>query len=137
MSQEIHWQQRYEIFTQALSRLNEALQANASEPHNHLYQIALIGAFQFTFELAWKTLKDYLAYGGIDASLPRDVIRQACHHQLIEEGQLWIDMLEARNLLAHAYQEEKALEATQHIRTQYVQAIVQVHTFLQSKLKSS
>lgn len=58
MTQDVRWKQRFENFNKALHRLREALAGTACEPHNHLYQIALIGAFQFTFELSWKTMKD-------------------------------------------------------------------------------
>ena len=83
MDLDIRWQQRFENLKKARQRLHEALDGTAREPHNHLYQIALICAFQFTFELSWKTLKDYLVYNGVEVSLPRDVIKQAFHHGLI------------------------------------------------------
>jgi hypothetical protein len=59
MNKDIRWQQRFENLSKALHRLHEALQGVAQEPSNHLYHIALIGTFQFTFELSWKTMKDY------------------------------------------------------------------------------
>jgi len=54
-------------------------------------------------DLRWKTLKDLLTYKGIDALLPREVLRQAFASGLLQDGQLWIDMLEQRNLMAHTY----------------------------------
>jgi nucleotidyltransferase substrate binding protein (TIGR01987 family) len=92
MDQDIRWQQRLQNFGKALFRLDEALEGIFQEPSNHLYQIALIGAFQFTFELSWKTMKDYLVYHGLEVSLPRDVIKQAFHHQLIKN-----DLLKKQN----------------------------------------
>jgi nucleotidyltransferase substrate binding protein (TIGR01987 family) len=97
--EDVRWQQRLENFSRALGRLHEAVKGTEKEPENHLYQIALIAAFQFTFELAWKTMKDYLVYKGIEVSLPRDVIKQAFHHQLVKDGQVWIEMLEGRHLI--------------------------------------
>ena len=136
MTEDIRWQQRFENLTKALLRLEEALAVSAKEPSNAIYQIGMIGAFTFTFELAWKTLKDYLKYGGIHMSLPREVIKQAFHYQLIADGQLWIDMLDDRNLLAHSYDEGNALAAGDSIRTRYIQGIQQVHALLASKLSS-
>ncbi len=133
MNEAIRWQQRLENLSKALNRLREALRATAHEPTNHLYQIALIGAFQFTFELSWKTMKDYLVYNGVQVSLPRDVIKQAFHHQLIQDGQAWIDMLEDQNLMAHVYQEQVALTAGKSIRERYAPAIEQIHTDLRKK----
>lgn len=133
MDEDIRWKQRFENLSKALSRLREALDGTAREPKNHLYQIALIGTFQFTFELSWKTMKDYLIYSGVEVSLPRDVLKQAFHHQLIQEGQVWIDMLEDRNLMAHVYQEQAALAAGKSIRERYAPAIEKVHNDLLKK----
>lgn len=136
MDKDIRWQQRLENLSKALQRLHEALDGTASEPNNSLYQIALIGAFQFTFELSWKTMKDYLFYNGVEVSLPREVIKQAFHHQLIKDGQVWIDMLDERNLLAHVYQEEAALTAGNRIRKRYISAIENIHQDLLKKCKT-
>jgi nucleotidyltransferase substrate binding protein (TIGR01987 family) len=135
MKQDIRWQQRLENLTKAMDRLKEALDGTAKEPHNHLYQIALIGAFQFTFELSWKTLKDYLVYNGVTVSLPREVIKQAFHHQLIKDGQTWIEMLESRNLMAHVYKEASAIAAGTSIRQLYVPAMEQMYQDLLNKRK--
>lgn len=133
MDQDIRWHQRFENLTKAFHRFREALQGTAKEPNNHLYQIALIGAFQFTFELSWKTMKDYLVYNGVQVSLPREVIKQAFHHQLIRDGQAWIDMLEERNVMAHVYQEKAALAAGKSIRERYASAIEELYNDLLKK----
>ncbi len=130
MTQDIRWKQRLENFGLAISRFKEAMAGIAKDPQNHLYQIAFIGAFQFTFELAWKTMKDYLSYSGVQASLPREVIKQAFHFQLIKNGQIWIDMLEDRNLMAHVYQEQAAKEAVKNIREHYASEIEQIYNDL-------
>lgn len=136
MNQDIRWQQRFENLSKALLRLQEALEGISHEPKNHLYQIALIGAFQFTFELSWKTLKDYLNYNGVEVSLPRDVIKQAFHHQIIQDGQVWINMLEDRNLMAHVYQEQAAITAGNSIREAYAPAIHKLYHDLLKKRKT-
>lgn len=133
MDKDIRWKQRLENFGMAMARLHEALQGIEKEPHNHLYQIALIGAFQFTFELAWKTMKDFLSYSGVQVSLPREVIKQGFHHHLIQNGQIWIDMFEDRNLMAHVYQEQAAVNAGKNIREHYASAIEQVYNDLLKK----
>lgn len=133
MDKDIRWLQRFENLEKAISRLQEALDATQKEPSNHLYQIALIGAFQFTFELSWKTLKDFLKYNGIDVSLPRDVIKQSFHHNLINDGMLWIEMLEDRNLMPCLYQEDSTLKALKNIQVKYAPAIIDLHRFFKSK----
>lgn len=136
MDKDIRWHQRLENLGKALHRFREALHGTAEEPKNHLYQIALIGTFQFTFELSWKTMKDYLMYNGVEVSLPRDVIKQAFHHQLVHDGQVWIDMLEDRNLMAHVYQEQAALAAGKSIREHYAPAIEQNYKNLLKQRKA-
>jgi nucleotidyltransferase substrate binding protein (TIGR01987 family) len=133
MSKDIRWQQRLENLGKALARFQEASVAISKEPGNHLYQIALIGAFQFTFELSWKTLKDYLVYNGVEVSLPREVIKQGFHHQMIQDGQVWIDMLEDRNLMAHVDQESAAVEAGKRIQARYTPALHKLYNDLLKK----
>ena len=79
-------------------------------------------------------MKDYLVYNGVEVSLPREVIKQAFHHNLIQDGQVWIDMLEERHLMAHVYQEKVALEAVKSIRERYARAIQQIYNDLLKKL---
>ena len=136
MEKDIRWHQRLENLQKALDRFQEALKGISQEPKNHLYQIALIGAFQFTFELSWKTLKDFLVYSGVEVSLPRDVLKQAFHHGVVEEGQLWIDMLEDRNLMAHVYQEKAALVAVENIQKRYAPALLKNYQNLASKRRA-
>lgn len=133
MTQDIRWKQRFENLEKAFERFKEALDAEKIEPKNHLYQIAVIGAYQFTFELSWKTLKDYLKYNGVDVSLPREVIKQSFHHHLIADGMLWIEMLEERNIMAYVYQEVAAQKALENIKNKYLSAILELYNFLDSK----
>lgn len=131
---DIRWKQRFDNFNRAILFLGRSLEAVKKDPKDELYRLALIGSFQFCFELGWKTLKDYLSYAGVSVSLPRDVIKQAFHHQLIENGQLWMDMLDDRNLMAHVYDEKKAELAAARIRLEYHKALLQIHAFLKTKL---
>src|SRR3989338_6513485 len=101
MTEDIRWKQRFDNLQSAYQRLRHAVQANAQAPDNDLFQMALVKAFEMTFELSWKTMKDYLKYNGVEVKLPREVIKQAFANDIIADGQLWIDMLEDRNLMAH------------------------------------
>jgi len=67
----------------------------------------LIQRFEYTFELAWKTLKDYLEANEVITKFPRDVIKAAFQYELIKDGEVWMDMLEKQNLLAHTYDEKR------------------------------
>lgn len=133
MHTDARWKQRFDNFNRAKSQLDAAITATTSDPDNKLYRIALVGAFEFTYELGWKTLKDYLFYQGIETTLPRDVMRHAFQHQLISDGQCWIDMMEDRNILVHVYDEARAIEASHIIQTCYVHAFNQLAETLSSK----
>lgn len=132
--QDIRWQQRFDNLQSAYLRLQEAVAANRQAPDNQLIQMALIKSFEMTFELSWKTMKDYLKYNGIDVKLPREIIKQAFATDLITDGQMWMDMLEDRNLMAHTYDEVRALEAVDHICRRYVVGLEQLHQYLRARL---
>ena len=134
MSMDIRWKQRFDNLQRAYVRLHQAVAANVIEPENDLIQMALIKAFEMTFELSWKTMKDYLVYNGIDVKLPREVIKQAYANDIIIDGQLWIDMLENRNQIAHTYDEDRARETVRQICQTYLPALEQFHCFLIGKL---
>ena len=116
-------------------KLENVLGFYIKEPENELYQMALVQSFEFTFELGSKTLKDYLSYSGIKKiSLPRDVIKQGFHHHIIADGQMWIKMMEDRNLMAHTYSEKNAQKAVTKISQEYHNGIKQLYHFFKSKI---
>lgn len=130
---DIRWKQRFQNLTQAYKRFLEALSAHQKMKDDILYQMALIQAFEFTYELSWKTLKDYLGYSGVKASTPREVLKEAFVFGLITDGQVWINMLEDRNMMAHAYDEHIAKKAVTHIQFEYAVAFEELYHFFESK----
>lgn len=81
----------------------------------------LIKAFEFTFELAWNTLKDYLEHQGIENLVgSRDAIRQAFSNNIITDGETWMNMIESRNNTSHTYNEETANEIANEVLTKYI-----------------
>ena len=132
--QDIRWKQRFENLQSAYQRLQHAIEVNAQTPDNDLIQMALIKAFEMTFELSWKTMKDYLNYNGIDVKLPREVIKQAFANDIITDGPLWIDMLEDRNLMAQTYDEARAIKAVNHICQHYIAGLNDLHQYLLARL---
>ena len=133
MPEDIRWKQRFDNLQRAYGRLHQAVEANAGQPDNDLIQMALIKAFEMTFELSWKTVKDFLTYNGVDVKLPREVIKQAFANDIIIDGQVWIDMLENRNQIAHTYDEGRARETVQQICRSYLPAIEQLYRSLLEK----
>ena len=132
--QDIRWKQRFDNLQSAYQRLQHAIEVNEQTPDNDLIQMALIKTFEMTFELSWKTMKDYLNYNGIDVKLPREVIKQAFANDIIIDGQLWMDMLEDRNLMAHTYDEARAIKAVNHICQHYIAGLNDLHQYLLARL---
>ena len=133
---EIRWKQRFDNLNRALAQLQSALEAHQAMPENELIVIALIKAYEFSFELSWKTLKDLLAWNGVDARLPREVLKQAFATGLIDEGQIWIDMLEQRNLMAHTYDQARALQAAELITSHYWPQLQRLQKALKERRES-
>ena len=104
MRADIRWQQRLANFRKALSTLTEAVALAAQRPLSRLEQQGLIQGFEFTHELGWNVLKDFLDNQGINGLIgSRDASRSAFKHGLITDGEAWMDMIKARNLTSHTY----------------------------------
>lgn len=104
MEEDIRWEQRFSNFQIALSQLKEAIETNGENPVDIIKE-GIIQRFEFTHELAWKVLKDYLEYEGFqNITGSRSATREAFNKGLIQNGQIWMDMIESRNLTVHTYQ---------------------------------
>ena len=112
MRQKKRWQERVEDFERALTRLQEGLDKKTFED---LQKDGVMQRFEFTFELAWKTMKDYLEDQGLtEIASPKNVLRKAFQSNLIKDGDLWLRMLDDRNSLTHLYKQgmrDKVFEA--------------------------
>ncbi|SHJ87022.1 nucleotidyltransferase substrate binding protein, HI0074 family [Geosporobacter subterraneus DSM 17957] len=120
MQTDIRWKQRFANFKKAVTQLTEFIEKGEL---NKFEVQGLIQCFEYTFELAWKTMKDYLEQEGFEVKSPRATIQIAFQIQLVTDGHGWIDALEKRNLMAHTYDEEKAHEAETLIRKKYYRLI--------------
>lgn len=97
------WKQRFENYKKALLQLNEAVEAYDEKSPNIIKE-GVLQRFEFTHELAWKVLKDYLEYEGHqNITGSRTATRLAFNIGLIQDGQTWMDMIESRNRTVHAY----------------------------------
>jgi nucleotidyltransferase substrate binding protein (TIGR01987 family) len=106
----------------ATRRLIEAVQ----QPESDILRDAVIQRFEFSFELVWKTLKLYLERQGHECGGPRPTLKKTFTEGLIstpEEGDVWLQMLEDRNLTTHAYDEELAIRIYQHIVASYAELL--------------
>ena len=106
---DIRWVQRFDNFKRAFARLTEAVVLAKQRKLSELEEQGLIQAFEFTHEMAWNVLKDYL-----EEQRFRDVIgskgatREAFKNGLIEDGETWMEMIKARNLTSHTYNQDVA-----------------------------
>jgi nucleotidyltransferase substrate binding protein (TIGR01987 family) len=119
-SQDIRWIQRFNNFIKALSQLEEAVRLARQRPLTKLEEQGLIQAFEFTHELAWKTLKDFLDSRGVqDLYGSKDVTRTAFQTGLIVNGEAWMSMIQSRNLTSHTYDEATAAQIASAILNIY------------------
>lgn len=120
-SPDIRWHQRLQSFGLAFSNLSDAAELAATRPLSKLEQQGLIQAFEFTHELAWNVLKDYLqAQGFVNIIGSRNATREAFKNGLLTEGKTWMDMIAARNRSSHTYNKETADEISEAILGDFV-----------------
>ena len=126
------FEERKQDLAKATERLKEALKERETE-------IAIDGTlhrFEFTFELAWKTMKDLMEYNGIieTTGSPREVLRTAFQNGLIEDGETWINMMLARNSLSHLYDEETSRKIYKDIKEKYIVLIEKLNETLEKQI---
>ncbi len=109
MADDIRWQQRLKSYQKALKRLQFAVDLRLERTLSDLEQQGLIQAFEFTHELAWNVMRDYLRYLGQENLMAsRDSTRAAFAAGLIHSGEAWMDMIISRNLSSHTYNDDTA-----------------------------
>ena len=131
MTEDIRWKQRFSNYKKATLQLTEFIEKDTL---NKFEVQGLIQCFEYTFELAWKTIKDYLEQEGFDVKSPRAAIQTAFQTELIQDGHTWLDALNKRNLMAHTYDEGVAKEAEQLIKEKYYPVIKGLFYVLEDKL---
>ncbi len=125
MDIDIRWKQRFENYKRALAQLKEAVQLFNERSLSLIEQQGLIQAFEYTHELAWKTLQDYFAYQGItDLKGSRDAFREGVRYDLLENGEVWMEMIQARNLTSHAFDQKMADQVVGEIVENYFKQFV-------------
>lgn len=119
--------ERIEDYNKALNRLKEAFLQEPTE----IVIDGTLQRYEFTFELAWKTLKDYLEYNGIidNVGTPRVIIQSAYNSKIIKDGDKWIQMMLDRNMLSHLYDEDKSREIYNNIKDEYLYMFEELKEF--------
>ena len=106
---DLRWRQRFDNYERALQVLERGVELARQRPLSELEQQGLIQAFEFSHELAWNLLKDYLQHQGIEGIIgSRDATRLAFQNSLVSDGEGWMAMIKARNQSSHTYNLEQA-----------------------------
>ena len=114
---DIRWIQRFNNFSKALKQLTKFIEKGEL---SELEQQGLIQSFEYNYELAWNTIKDFYenqGETGIQGS--RDAIRLAFKRGLIVNGEIWMKMIKSRTLTSHTYNENTADEISKDISNIY------------------
>jgi nucleotidyltransferase substrate binding protein (TIGR01987 family) len=128
---DIRWQQRFKNYLKALSQLEKFI--DKGDNLNELEELGMIKAFEYTFELAWNTLKDYYeSQGETGIQGSRDAIRMAFRRGLIEDGENWMKMIESRIKTSHTYNEETAIEIADAVMHTYYDLFLSLRNKLET-----
>lgn len=114
---------KYDNFCKALDNLHFGV--NVDEPYTIVEQTGIVRLFQICYELSWKLMKEILENHGIfedKISSPRTLIKIAYQCDLIKDETLWLELLDARNIVAHTYSNEQALNLIKSLKEKYIVA---------------
>jgi len=125
VEEDIRWKQRFQNYKKALITIKNAVEITKSRELSDLEKQGLIQGFEFTFELAWNVMKDYLEEQGItDIVGSKNAVRQAFSKGLVEDGDIWIEMINARNISSHTYDEETAEKLFEKIKNNFYDTFI-------------
>jgi len=94
-----------DINLETLKKAHMTLKRFIESASTEIEQAGVVQAFEFCFELSWKTIKKFLSNEGIKTSSPRESFREAGCNELIENVRLWLDFIIIRNKTVHTYNE--------------------------------
>jgi len=116
MDQTPRWKYRFKNYDKAFHKLSMIVEKKTL---NEIEQMALIQAFEFTLELGWKTMRDYLLENGFEVRSPKDAIRQAFLAQYIDDGDIWMEAIDKRNESSHTYDDVILLNTVDFIVNEF------------------
>lgn len=129
--QDVRWKQRFQNFSRAFNLLRSACEEDLAN-FSQLEKEGVIQRFEYTFELAWKVLKDKMQSDGLllDQLSPKAVVRQAYAAGYIEDIDAWLDMIGDRNLMSHTYDFSKFESVILTIQSRYLHIMDGLYTQL-------
>ncbi len=135
----VRWQQRFQNFEKAYNRLVTAIERFKQNSEDELILEGLVQTYEFTYELAINTTRDYLVNSGhplVDVASPRVTIKQALTDSIMTDGTVWMSAIEDRNLTSHTYDEEIAKEVVKNICEKYFFIIEDLYKFFKNNERS-
>ncbi|MCC2625942.1 MAG: nucleotidyltransferase substrate binding, family protein [Burkholderiales bacterium] len=130
-NKDIRWPQRFSNYDKALKKLAQAIALAKQRQLSDLENQGLIQAFEYTHELAWNTLKDFLVERGNNEIYgSRDATREAFKLGIIVDGEIWMNMIKSRNQTSHTYNEEVAGQITEMVIKSYFNEFITLHSTL-------
>ena len=129
------WVYRFDNYKRAFLLLREAFEIMQQRPLTQLEKEGVIQRFEYTWELAWKVLKDYLDSKGVllDTVTPMSVIKAAYAAKIIDNGDVWMSALDARNKMSHTYNLKIFEQIISDISTHYLEVFDALHTAMLEK----
>ncbi len=136
---DVRWKQRFQNFRSAFNLLRSALTEREIDEYSALEQEGIVQRFEYTFELGWKTLKDYLEYSGValTEATARTVIKECVAVGMFDEagidGHVYLDMILARNALSHIYDFGRFTNIISKIKSDYLSELEKEYVFFTNK----
>lgn len=125
---------KYENFCKALSNLEVGLKLE--EPYTIVEQTGIVGLFEICFEQSWKVMKALLEeHGRTEDRIgsPKAIIKIAYQCGMVSNCEGWLNLLEARNILAHTYSDEQALNVIENLKLEYVELFRELKSELEER----
>jgi nucleotidyltransferase substrate binding protein (TIGR01987 family) len=130
MQNDIRWKQRFYNYQKALVQLTKFIEKGEL---SELEEQGIIKAFEYTYELGWKVIKDYYEeQGEVSIQGSRDALRLAFQRGLITDGDNWMNMIKSRIASVHTYNLEVAQQINQDIHDIYFQLFIELKEKMES-----
>lgn len=123
--------QKIENYHHAVAQLDQAVAVYSNDQSDSLYRDGLIQRFEFTVELAWKSLKEYLEDQGsvLAVAAPRAVLKDAYAAGVIMDAEIWDEIIRSRNVTSHVYDEQTAIEVADRVCSTYLPILQKLDNF--------
>ena len=135
--QKKRWVYRFDNYSRAFTLLQDGMAITKERPLTQLEKEGIVQRFEYTWELAWKTIKDYLEEKGIilETISPASTIKAAFAAKVIKNGELWMEALDTRNQMSHTYDLKNFETTVQKIQTDYLNLFEKLYLKLLKEIK--